>query len=147
MRPTPRTRRIASPTLRSPKRSVSLVIDGPDGLLLVRRPEGDESLPGLWGLPAASLRGGESEEDAVRRAGSEKLGVEVVPVRPIGREGTMTDWEARIVRGSPSVPQEGPNTQYVELRWGDARELAPAARQGSLCSRALLCARGLDWDG
>jgi 8-oxo-dGTP diphosphatase len=132
--------------LRSPKRSVSLVIDGPDGLLLVRRPDGDESLPGIWGLPAASLGEGESEEDAVRRAGREKLGVEVVPVRPVGSEGGMTDWEVRIAHGSPSVPQEGPNTQYSELRWGELHELQPAARQGSLCSQALLTARGLDWD-
>jgi 8-oxo-dGTP diphosphatase len=122
------------------------VIEGPDGLLLVRRPEGDESLPGVWGLPAASRAEGESEEDAVRRAGREKLGVEVAPVRTVGREGTMTDWEVRIVAGTPSVPQQGPNTQYTELRWGDARELVPAAREGSLCSRALLRARGLNWD-
>ena len=46
------------------KRSVSLVIEGPAGLLLVRRPDDDESLPGAWGLPAASLRPGESERDA-----------------------------------------------------------------------------------
>jgi 8-oxo-dGTP pyrophosphatase MutT (NUDIX family) len=131
--------------LNSPKRSVSLVIDGPDGLLLVRRPEDDESLPGVWGLPATSLFEGESEEDAVRRAGREKLGVEVEPVQVVGRDGAMTDWEVRIVDGPPSVPQEGRGTQYTELRWGDARELVPAAREGSLCSRALLRARGVDW--
>jgi hypothetical protein len=122
------------------------VIEGPDGLLLVRRPEGDERLPGVWGLPAASLAEGESETDAVRRAGREKLGVQVRAVRPLGREGEMTDWEAEIVAGRPSVPQDGPNTQYAELRWGDPGELVPAARRGSLCSRALLRARGLDWD-
>jgi 8-oxo-dGTP pyrophosphatase MutT (NUDIX family) len=121
------------------------VIEGPEGLLLVRRPEGDESLPGVWGLPAASLGPGESEEDAVRRAGREKLGVDVRPAHPIGREDTMTDWAAEIVAGAPSVPHDGPNTQYTELRWADPRELAPAARQGSLCSRVLLRARGLDW--
>lgn len=130
----------------SPKRSISLVIEGPDGLLLVRRPDGDESLPGIWGLPAASLGEGESEEDAVRRAGREKLGVEVVAVRPVGSEGAMTDWEAQVAEGSPRVPQDGPNTQYSELRWGRLRELEPAARLGSLCSRALLRARGLDWE-
>ena len=121
------------------------MIEGPNGLLLVRRPQGDASLPGVWGLPAASLTEEESEEEAVRRAGREKLGVEVAPVRPVGSEGRMTDWETRILAGTPSVPQPGPNTQYTELRWGEPSELVPAARQGSLCSRALLRARGLDW--
>jgi 8-oxo-dGTP diphosphatase len=123
------------------------VIEGPDGVLLVRRPDDDESLPGVWGLPAASLGPGESEVDAVRRAGREKLGVEVVPLRPVGTDGGMTDWEARVVSGRPAVPQPGPNTQYAELRWGDPRDLVPAAGQGSLCSRVLLRARGLDWEG
>ena len=130
----------------SRKRSISLVIESPDGVLLVRRPDDDESLPGVWGLPAASLSGDESEEDAVRRAGREKLGVEVLPLQPIGNDGAMTGWEARIVDGSPSVPQPGPNTQYAQLRWGDPRDLVPAARQGSLCSRVLLRARDLEWD-
>jgi len=122
------------------------VIESPDGVLLVRRPHDDESLPGVWGLPAASLLGDESEEDAVRRAGREKLGVEVLPLQPIGADGAMTDWEARIVEGRPSVPQPGPNTQYAQLRWGDPRDLVPAARQGSLCSRVLLRARDLEWE-
>jgi 8-oxo-dGTP pyrophosphatase MutT (NUDIX family) len=124
-----------------------LVVEGPDGLLLVRRPEDDESLPGVWGLPAASLADGESEEDAVRRAGREKLGVEVRPVEPVGAELGMTDWRVELVAGVPSVPQDGPNTQYAELRWGKTAELVPAAREGSLCSRVLLRARGLDWAG
>jgi 8-oxo-dGTP pyrophosphatase MutT (NUDIX family) len=122
------------------------VIEAPDGVLLVRRPDDDESLPGVWGLPAATCADGESEEDAVRRAGREKLGVEVEPLRPIGSDAFMTGWEARISRGEPSVPQPGPNTQYAALRWGDPSELAPAAAQGSLCSRVLLRARGLGWD-
>ena len=122
------------------------MVERPGGVLLVRRPEGDESLPGVWGLPAASLAHGESERDAVRRAGREKLGVEVRPLDPLGSELTMTDWLVEVVAGKPSVPQDGPNTQYTELRWGDPRELAPAARQGSLCSRALLRARGLSWE-
>jgi len=100
----------------------------------------------VWGLPAASLVAGESEEDAVRRAGREKLGVELRPLRPLGEDGGMTDWLVDIVAGEPSVPQDAPNTQYAELRWGDAAELVPAARRGSLCSRVLLRARGLDWE-
>jgi 8-oxo-dGTP diphosphatase len=122
------------------------VIEGPDGLLLVRRPDDDDDLPGAWGLPAASLAEGESEEDAVRRAAREKLGVEVRPLRPVGGEGGMTDWQAEIVSGEPAVPQDGPNTQYAELRRGDLRDLVPAARRGSLCSRVLLRARGVDFE-
>jgi 8-oxo-dGTP pyrophosphatase MutT (NUDIX family) len=122
------------------------VVERPEGVLLVRRPDGDESLPGVWGLPAATLADGESERDAVRRAGREKLGVEVRPLDPLGSELTMTDWLVEVVDGEPCVPQDGPNTQYAELRWGDPRELVPAARQGSLCSRALLRARGVSWE-
>lgn len=135
------------------KQSISLVIEGPGGLLLVRRPEDDEELPGLWGLPAASLEEGESEEDAVRRAGRTKLGVEVRPVHPLGEASDerpacrirMRDWEAEIVTGRPSVPQPAPGTQYEELRWGEAADLRPAARAGSLCCRVLLDERHLGW--
>jgi 8-oxo-dGTP pyrophosphatase MutT (NUDIX family) len=132
------------------KRSISLVIEGPKGLLLVRRPEDDEDLPGLWGLPAASLEEGESEQDAVRRAGRAKLGVEVRPVRILGEAAgqgaRMRDWEAEIVSGRPAVPQHETGTQYDKLRWGDAAELVPAARAGSLCCRALLESRELVWE-
>jgi hypothetical protein len=131
--------------LKSRKRSVSLVIEGPEGLLLVRRPDDDDDLPGAWGLPAVSLADGESEEDAVRRAGRDKLGVEVRPLEPVGAEGTMTDWEAAILSGEPAVPQPGEHTQYTGLRFGEPAELVPAARRGSLCCRVLLRARGLDW--
>ena len=122
------------------------MIEGPRGLLLVRRPDDDKDLPGAWGLPAVSLAAGESEEQAVLRAGRDKLGVEVEPVERVGSERTMSDWEARIVAGEPAVPQPGPHTQYAELRFGEPADLVPAARRGSLCCRVLLRARGLDWD-
>jgi 8-oxo-dGTP diphosphatase len=133
------------------KRSVALVIEGPEGLLLVRRPDDDESLPGEWGLPAATLRERESEEDAVRRAGREKLGVEVRPLHPLGAEEdersgyriAMRDWAVEIASGVPSVPQPGTGTQYDSWRWGAPAELAAAARRGSLCARVLLRERGL----
>jgi ADP-ribose pyrophosphatase YjhB (NUDIX family) len=133
------------------KHSVSLVIEGPGGLLLVRRPEEDESLPGEWGLPAATLRPGEREEDAVRRAGRDKLGVEVRLVRALGAESgersayriLMRDWAVEIAAGEPVVPQPGEGTQYQSLRWGEVEELVPAARHGSLCARVLLRERGI----
>jgi 8-oxo-dGTP pyrophosphatase MutT (NUDIX family) len=125
---------------------VSLVVETPDGLLLVRRPDDDDDLPGVWGLPAATLADGESAEAAVRRAGREKLGVEVRPLEREGSDGPMTGFRAEIVTGVPYVPQDGPNTQYAELRYGELADLVPAARQGSRCSRVLLRARGLDWE-
>jgi ADP-ribose pyrophosphatase YjhB (NUDIX family) len=133
------------------KHSVSLVIERPGGLLLVRRPERDESLPGEWGLPAATLRQGEREEDAVRRAGRDKLGVEVRPLRATGQASgerpeyrlLMRDWEVEVVAGEPVVPQSGEGTQYESLRWGEVDELLPAARRGSLCARVLLRERGI----
>ena len=112
----------------------------------MRRPDDDDDLPGVWGLPAASLVAGESEEDAVRRAGREKLGVEVRPVEPVGTDGPMTDFRAEIVTGEPAVQRGGSNTQYDELKWGELVELVPAAREGSLCSRVLLRARARDWN-
>jgi len=134
------------------KRSVALVIERPDDrVLLVRRPEDDESLPGLWGLPATTLRDRESEPDALRRAGREKLGVEVRPLHPLGEEEAeradyrivMRDWQAEVASGDPSVPQPGAGTQYVELRWGHPTELRAAASAGSVCARVLLRRRHL----
>jgi ADP-ribose pyrophosphatase YjhB (NUDIX family) len=133
------------------KRSVALVIEGSGGVLLVRRPDDDESLPGVWGLPAATLRAGEREEEALRRAGREKLGVALVPLRAIGEEEgerpgyrlLMRDWEVAIESGEPTVPQAAGGTQYVEARWGELGDLAPAARAGSLCARLLLRERHL----
>jgi ADP-ribose pyrophosphatase YjhB (NUDIX family) len=135
------------------KRSVSLVIEGPAGVLLVRRPDDDDSLPGLWGLPAASLREGESEHAALLRVGREKLGVEVEPVGLVGEDEAergdhriaMRDWTASIAAGEPAVPQPGKGTQYVEWRWGEPAELAPAARAGSACARVLLRSLGSSW--
>ena len=135
------------------KRSVSLVIEGPAGVLLVRRPDDDADLPGVWGLPAASLREGESEREALLRVGRDKLGVEVESFEPIGEDEAeradhrieMRDWSARIAAGAPAVPQAREGTQYVEWRWGDPAELGPAARAGSVCARVLLRALGSSW--
>ncbi len=130
------------------KRAVSLAIHDEDRrVLLVQRPPDDEDLPLAWGLPAASLRPGEDWESAVRRAARDKLGVSVEPRRVL-REGDlgrsvyrleMRLYEASIVAGEPSVPQPATDvTQYVDWRWGEPSELAPAASQGSLCSRLYL---------
>ena len=132
------------------RRSISFVVrhgSSPDLALAVRRPPDDDDLPNAWGLPAGSLRGDESWEDAVRRAGREKLGVEL-GVGDVLEEGTleragytlhMRLFEARIVGGTPAVPQQVAGvTQYSALDWLPRERFVPAAEAGSLCCRLYL---------
>jgi ADP-ribose pyrophosphatase YjhB (NUDIX family) len=129
------------------KRSVSVAILNGDRVLIVQRPDDDEDLPNAWGLPAASLRDSETWEDAVIRAGREKLGVEL-RVGDVLEEGTLSRerytlqmklFEANITSGEPSVLQgESDVTQYQAWKWGSASELEPAAEQGSLCCKLFL---------
>ena len=132
------------------KRSVSVSIPNGNDVLIVQRPSDDEDLPNAWGLPAATLREGETWEAAVRRAGREKLGVELDVGRELNRGSLerkdytleMRLYEARIARGTPVVPQpETTVTQYQGWRWGNATDLAPAAEQGSLCCRLYITSR------
>lgn len=132
------------------KRSISFAIraaDGPTRILAVRRPPDDVDLPDAWGLPAGSLRAGELWEDAVRRAGREKLGVElevgnVLEEGELERAGYtlhMRLYEAGIVAGEPSVPQAAIDvTQYAALDWALPEAFEPAAEAGSLCCRLYL---------
>jgi 8-oxo-dGTP diphosphatase len=139
-------------TERRVKRSVSLAIHDDAGqLLIVQRPPDDEDLPLAWGLPAASLRGDELWEDAVRRAARDKLGIDVrvddvLAAGHLDRPAyrlEMRLYGATLISGEPGVDHATPGvTQYINWRWGTAGALAPAARQGSLCSRLYL-----DWSG
>ena len=136
------------------RRSISFVVrhaSAPELALAVRRPPDDVDLPNAWGLPAGSLRGDESWEDAVRRAGREKLGVEL-DVGEVLEEGTleragytlhMRLYAARIASGTPSVPQEVAGvTQYSALDWLPSGRFVPAAQAGSLCCRLYLKSSG-----
>ena len=120
-------------------------------MLAVRRPdEAGEELPGVWGLPATTLGGGESPEDGVRRLGQEKLGVELTPLRAIGhgeqpREGytlRMSVYEASML-GEPRLPPRGGTagiTLYDAIGWLPDASFRAAADQGSLCCQVLLAA-------
>ena len=134
------------------KHSVALVIRdaaGPQRILLVQRPEDDDDLPGVWGLPATSLLDGETWRDAAARAGCEKLGVgldiqDVVNSGSRERPGytlSMRLVEARSDDGVPdtaAAPGRPGSTRYQDWRWGERDEVRPAAERGSLCSRLLL---------
>jgi 8-oxo-dGTP diphosphatase len=138
------------------KTAVALVVRGEaDQFLAIRRSEDDASLPGVWGLPAVSVQEGESLEEAAQRVGRQKLGVEV---RLLNRVGTgrierasyvleLTDFEVEVASGTPQVPQPDKSvSQYVDQKFTeDLSLLVPAARGGSVCSRVLLEANGVDW--
>jgi ADP-ribose pyrophosphatase YjhB (NUDIX family) len=131
-------------------RSVALSLSDaalPGLLLVVRRPANDAHLPGIWGLPAASLRHGESWTAAAHRAAQDKLGVDIALGREIARGRAVRDdgilemrlYAARITSGRPRVPQDAPGvTQYVALRWALPDVLEAGAARGSLCCRLQL---------
>ena len=132
------------------RRAVAAAVRREDGLVLsVRRPdEPGEELPGVWGLPAVTLRGGESPEDGMRRLGREKLGAELTPLRPLadGEQRRpdytlqMTVYEASLV-GEASLPERtagAEGTLYEALEWRPASSLREAADDGSLCCRLFL---------
>lgn len=135
---------------RPEKESVALVIRNPaqtNQVLTVLRPEDDEDLPNVWGLPAASLRPGETWEAAVKRVGIEKLGVQVRVIGELQRGASerrnyrlqMRLYEAEIENGTPFVPQpDRAFTQYRKWKWGVAEDLRPAAQRGSLCCKLYL---------
>ncbi|WP_255193468.1 NUDIX hydrolase [Natronobeatus ordinarius] len=122
-------------------------------VLVVKRPDDDEHLPGMWGLPATPIEPTEGVREAVERIGPEKLGVELEVAAFVGR-GTIERvgsllhgelYEATVVDGTPGVPQSGsgtPGTQYTDWRWvpeADAAEtVREIARHGSLCTNLYL---------
>jgi ADP-ribose pyrophosphatase YjhB (NUDIX family) len=136
--------------MKAVKRSAAVAVFHPRDstrLLVVQRPADDEDLPNAWGLPAASLAPGESWRGAARRAGRDKLGIELRVEQELNRGETeragytleMRLYIGRLVRGLPRVPQDVAGvTQYRDWRWDDAAVLRPAAAQGSLCCRLLL---------
>jgi hypothetical protein len=59
------------------KRSVAILIRRDDMLLTLKRPDDDDELPGVWGLPAGTYHGEETRQDLVDRIGRRKLGVRI----------------------------------------------------------------------
>jgi len=115
------------------KHSVAVVILRGDRILAIRRPEDDDELPGIWGLPAGTLRSGESVEDVIARIGRDKLGVKLTPVRVLARGEQdrqkyrleMELWEATM-KGKPTHP---------EWQWAAVELFRPGMAAGSLCCR------------
>ena len=132
--------------------AVALVVRRPGDparLLTVMRPEDDDDLPGVWGLPATSLRPGEEEERAARRVGETKLGGGLRLGRRLSAGSQqrtayllrMTLYDAALA-ADPALPAPGRGvgggTRYSAYRWAHPEALLPGAEQGSLCCRLLL---------
>lgn len=133
------------------RRAVALVIFSEaeaSRILVVRRPDDDEDLPGVWGLPATSIRPGEREERAASRIGTQKLGtpVHLGPRLAHGSQGRsqgrliMSVFQARLegdgvnlgAGGDPGV------TYYTAWKWAGQKALEEGARRGSLCCQLFL---------
>ncbi|MDT7944543.1 MAG: NUDIX domain-containing protein [Dehalococcoidia bacterium] len=136
--------------------AAAILEEGGGKVFLVRRPEGpEEEFPGLWGLPAATLRPEETPPQGVERLGREKLGLGLVVGELLARGQqlrgdhvlTMFLFAAHPTSWPPSLTREGRAgiTLYTEWTWGEPRLLIPAARMGSLCSRLLLDYLGIEW--
>jgi ADP-ribose pyrophosphatase YjhB (NUDIX family) len=135
------------------RRAVAAAVRREDGLLLaVLRPdEPGEELPGVWGLPATTLRDGEAPEDGVRRLGREKLGVVLTPLRAIGHgEQSRAGYTLRMIvyeaslAGEPRLPPRDVNagvTLHDALDWLPDASFRNAAYQGSLCCQVLLAVK------
>jgi 8-oxo-dGTP diphosphatase len=118
------------------KHSVAVMIQRDDQILAIRRPDDDDELPGIWGLPAGTCRSGETVEQVIRRVGRDKLGVTLEPTRKIafGSQDRpaykleMELWEASM-DGTPS---------YREWKWSPVDLLAAGADRGSLCCQLAI---------
>jgi 8-oxo-dGTP diphosphatase len=124
------------PRMKPVKRSIAVLIRNGDRILSTRRPDHDDELPGVWGLPAGTFRQSETSHDLIARIGVDKLGVTLTPIRKIS-EGTqerdayrleMELWEAAM-QGTPS---------HSAFQWAPFEILEPGVGQGSLCCELAL---------
>jgi len=136
--------------------AVAVAIWQGDDVFLVQRPHRpDEEFPGLWGLPAATLRPQEDLKEAVCRLGRDKLGLELQVEEVLARGEQLRGqdilrmflFSARYLTWPPRLASQGEEgvTYYLGWTWGQPRLLVPAALMGSLCSRLLLDYLGLPW--
>ena len=139
-------------------RAIAVVIPNPRDhslLLAVRRPDDDEDLPGVWGLPATTVRPHETDADAASRLGETKLGSPVKLGALIGegsqpRPGnklSMRLYSASMPATAPTLPsgagQQGV-TYYADWRWAPKSALEDGAERGSLCCALALNALDLN---
>jgi 8-oxo-dGTP diphosphatase len=118
------------------KHSVAVMIFNGGQVLAIRRPDDDDELPGIWGLPAGTCRGAETVDQVIRRIGREKLGVTLDPIRKI-TFGTQDRPAYRLEMELWEVSMQGAPT-YREWKWSRVDVLVSGAHRGSLCCELAL---------
>lgn len=137
--------------MQSLRYAVSLVIyRNEKEFLVVKRPEEDKEIGGLWGLPASRFDPKtETPDQAVLRASREKLncGVEVAERLPLviiqkrrGYDLMLIDYICRLLKGEPDVSKaRTQGTVYVDQKWvSDPKVLLKIAEKGSICAQIFL---------
>jgi 8-oxo-dGTP diphosphatase len=128
--------RFRSKVAKAFKRSVAVLIRKDNHILSVRRPDNDDELPGVWGLPAGSFRHAESLEDLVARIGRQKLGVVLTPIRKIA-EGNQDRPGYFLQMELWEVSMDGMPNRSV-FQWASMEILKPGMASGSLCCELAL---------
>jgi len=113
------------------KRSIAVLIRNGDLIFSVRRPDNDDELPGVWGLPAGTFRNSESVEELIARIGQQKLGVTLVPIRKL-TEGTQDRPAYRLQMELWEVSMEG-TPKHPAYQWSRVDVLKAGVTLGSLC--------------
>lgn len=110
-------------------------------MVLVKRNGKDRYLPLVWSFPAGYVEENERVEDAARRAGREKLNLELQIGKLIGRGNMdrgdhvlhMEVFDSWILSGDINLRRNRDHiNEYVSWEWGEKYELEEAARKGSL---------------
>lgn len=122
------------------KHSVAVMIWDGDRILAIRRPENDDELPGIWGLPAGTCRGSETVEDVIRRIGRDKLGVNLTPLRKV-EFGVQDRASYRLEMELWEAAMEG-IPMHAQWLWTSVDQFRAGAEAGSLCCQLAIDNKG-----
>jgi 8-oxo-dGTP diphosphatase len=112
-----------------PRVPIALVVALRDGRVLVaRRPDDAEHLPGVWEFPGGKVEAGESPEEAARRELSEETGLTAGALEPLTT--TVFDYPDRLLRFHVYLAPDPVGTPKLGERswgWHAPGDLDPAA--------------------
>ena len=123
----------------SRKVGVAGIIPRENAVLVLRRSQKDEFLPGAFDLPGGGLEVGESPEEGIRREVLEETGLNTAVVRALGeraylpRSGkqgkVLKAYLLKVTDGEPRIRLSGEHDEY---RWVSDEDLAEVFGPGDL---------------